>query len=370
MCHRRSVLFLVLILAYTQFGAGNPSSEAKANPNCTKKPPTPKCGPNEKFIENKVSCPGDSCILNYVAIDCIANQTSSPGCVCNDGYLRNASGFCIPSDQCLPLECVNDPNAVSGCGNRCGKTCKDYKNKRKVCSLACQINGCDCRKDYVYDENVQLCVKPRNCTKQCYGANEVYTNCIYSDCSTPKTCDQVGYPSKILCPRYPRGGCPSGCICKEGFARDSSGKCIDINQCRDYSCPANSTYVSCNVKCPNDYCPEDDQPQPMCDAPQFCDGGCRCKLNYRLNKDDQCIVSTECPPIDCTRPNEVFDSCPSACLAERCEDRDSQPSTCNTLVLNCQPQCVCEKNYWRNKDGICVTPKECSVEDTDDDYLA
>nr|WAP28757.1 zonadhesin-like 4 [Yponomeuta cagnagella] len=413
----KNILFLTFVITAIQYGTSNKCYKPPPYDPPPEPPTTPKCGPNEEFINNKTSCPGDSCKTKYVKANCVANQPTSPGCVCQDGYLRNANGSCIPKDQCLSVECVDDPNAVNGCGNRCQRTCRDYKDKQKACTRECSTSGCDCPSQYVYDENIQRCVPQGNCTTQCTGAHEEYTTCLSGQCRA-KTCDQLGYP--LACPRSPRG-CQDGCICKEGYVRCSTGECIDaktcpscgndtnavtgcgnpcgnsctdfykksyilctqyceINgcdcrdtfvydakvgkcvkpeNCSDYGCPGNSSYVSCNAQCPTDYCPEDDGPKPQCSPPNPCNGGCQCNINYRLNSENNCILARECPPINCTRPNEVFDSCPSACLAEQCDDRDNQPSTCNTLIENCDPRCICKPGTWRDQSGVCVTPDQC-----------
>lgn len=66
-------------------------------------------------------------------------------------------------------------------------------------------------------------------------------------------------------------------------------------------------------------------------------------------------------PVNCTRQNEIFDSCPSACLAENCEDINNQPKACNTLIWLCSPRCVCKKGHFRNKDGLCVPAAQCRM---------
>ncbi|RVE54610.1 hypothetical protein evm_000731 [Chilo suppressalis] len=127
-------------------------------------------------------------------------------------------------------------------------------------------------------------------------------------------------------------------------------------------CGPNSTFVSCAFRCPNQYCPRDDSlVQIACKPGRDCPSGCGCKLNYkRLSyEDDRCILSTDCPPVNCTRPNEVWSSCPSDCLAEQCGNVNDPPSVCNTLLLNCQPKCICAEGFYRNASGICIPANQC-----------
>lgn len=567
-----------------------------------------RCPPNEE-LKLRGSCPPDSCDMLYMSVLCIANQTKELLCTCKPGYLRRNT-TCVPKDRCLPPECAHDPNAIRGCGNRCGKTCADYNNTTQVCkNNVCHVNGCDCRDGFVYDQNTKKCVKPEQCTKQCKGSYEIYidcpagqckaktcddlvnppgcprikppcpggcvckhgylrdksgncipkeqcpclqckkknerwSNCVIGEC-VPRTCEDVGYPvscpdiigpcaggctciegfvrnctgdcidmkncpscggdpnavsgcgntcgntcarlytnnSDLICPEYceyngcdckpgyrlltnnteskkcvpekecpkpacgvneqyycgtscpeascvnptpptcvnkkcklgcfckkgfvrdsnnicvpvnkctkckgpherliscPAGQCipktckdliippgcprilppcPDGCICEEGYLRDANGKCIKKSLCPKASCKANETYVLCAVKCPDKYCPKIDGPQPVCDPPRPCPPGCICKVNYRYDQSGKCILASECPPLKCKDPNAIWDSCPSACLNEQCEAANSPPVTCNTLLLNCNPRCVCKPGYFKHPEtGLCVPAKEC-----------
>lgn len=66
----------------------------------------------------------------------------------------------------FPASCGDDPNAVTGCGNRCGNSCTDFYEKSLIlCAAYCEVNGCDCRPGFVYDAKVKKCVKPNNCSE-------------------------------------------------------------------------------------------------------------------------------------------------------------------------------------------------------------
>ncbi|CAK1579523.1 unnamed protein product [Parnassius mnemosyne] len=126
-------------------------------------------------------------------------------------------------------------------------------------------------------------------------------------------------------------------------------------------CGKNATFQTCNNRCAYNYCPVDDsKPDYSCVPPSPCAPGCVCNLNYRKKSinENKCILASECTPVNCTRPNEVFNNCPSACLREGCEFACEEPTVCNTLVLNCQPQCICKPNTCRDENNICV-PFEC-----------
>ncbi|CAG5046268.1 unnamed protein product [Parnassius apollo] len=127
-------------------------------------------------------------------------------------------------------------------------------------------------------------------------------------------------------------------------------------------CGMNATFRTCNNRCSYNYCPVDDSPPDFsCEPPSPCPSGCVCNLNYRKKsiKDENCILASECPPVDCTRPNEIWSNCPSDCLREDCENAYEEPTVCNTLVLNCQPRCICKPNTFRDKNKICIPVEQC-----------
>lgn len=62
--------------------------------------------------------------------------------------------------------CGGDPNAVSGCGtNRCNRLCSNYDKPRVPCTKICLLNACDCKKGFVFDENIGKCVPSKECCK-------------------------------------------------------------------------------------------------------------------------------------------------------------------------------------------------------------
>ncbi|XP_047985282.1 zonadhesin-like isoform X2 [Leguminivora glycinivorella] len=380
---------------------------------------TKQCkGAHEIYID----CPAGQC--NAKTCDDLVNPPGCPrikppcpgGCVCEDGYLRDSNGKCIPKEQCPSLQCkkknerwsncligecvpktceevgypVACPDIIGPCAGGCTciegfvRNCKgeciDMKscptpqcgaNEQYYCGTSCPeascvnpmpptcVNkkcklGCFCKKGFVRNYN-NTCIPVNKCPK-CKGPHEKLISCPVGQCN-PKTCKDLIIPPG--CPRV-IPPCPDGCVCEEGYLRDANGKCIKQSLCPKPSCKANETYVNCGVKCPNIYCPKVDGPQPVCDPPRDCPPGCICKVNYRYDQSGRCILASECPALKCKDPNAVWDSCPSACLDEQCEAADSPPVTCNTLLLNCNPRCVCKPGYFKHpKTGLCVPAKEC-----------
>ncbi|XP_052739852.1 inducible metalloproteinase inhibitor protein-like [Bicyclus anynana] len=118
------------------------------------------------------------------------------------------------------------------------------------------------------------------------------------------------------------------------------------------------------MRCPKHYCPKDDsifQVACLPPSPCFAFGGCFCKANYLRTNDEEerCILASDCPPIECTRKNEIWNPCPGPCFTEYCGSE--VPKTCNNLVDHmCRPQCVCLKNYRRYyTTNECIPENDC-----------
>jgi hypothetical protein len=113
--------------------------------------------------------------------------------------------------------------------------------------------------------------------------------------------------------------CVPGCSCLEGYVRDN-GVCVPVSQC----------FEDLNVK------PVDEKPAP--EEPKHTQ------------------IEQQCPV------NEEF---------KRCKGCDH---TCWTLhhplmcSMICMPGCACKSGFVR-KDGVCVEPSECPVENNNSLYF-
>lgn len=60
--------------------------------------------------------------------------------------------------------CRGDPNAKAGCDLYCNRRCSNYNKPPEKCNEVCNYNGCECKDGFVYDDKIEKCVLPRNCS--------------------------------------------------------------------------------------------------------------------------------------------------------------------------------------------------------------
>jgi hypothetical protein len=64
-------------------------------------------------------------------------------------------------------------------------------------------------------------------------------------------------------------------------------------------------------------------------------------------------------PVTCTRQNEEWKSCPSACYSDYCFDVPLRSQPCNISPGPCFPQCQCVEGFARDYSGLCIPIDEC-----------
>ncbi|CAH2992098.1 unnamed protein product [Chilo suppressalis] len=322
------------------------------------------CPVDEEFS----GCPEASCNpltcdeVGFPKPDCVDSsiKTCKPACICKNGYVRDQSGKCIPSNQCP--SCGGDENAEPGCGINCRKQCSDLVDPKNICILRCKLNACDCKKGFYFDSNTNRCVSPDQCTSTCSGPNEVYDQC--PDCS-PQTC---ATRNKIYdCPLNTESGpnCKPACRCITGYFRNSKGICVPRNECETPRCPFGEYYSDCPpIPCDAEFCPRNRNSPQTCAVPKIC-GKARCLCGFNQKRDrstGRCIPIRNCPPFACYGRNEIYDSCPPVCPGQTCTDY-LRNATCPRyrigIVVPCKPACRCRKGYYRNHRGCCVRARRC-----------
>ncbi|XP_030033731.2 zonadhesin isoform X3 [Manduca sexta] len=380
---------------------------------------TTPCKKNETFSTCMNSgCDARNCSQLGFPVPCVEPKRCIKGCVCKSGFLRNSKGVCVSSLECP--SCGGDENAQPGCGSRC-RQCSNYKKGPIACPLSCILNGCDCKKEYVYDANKGKCVLPKDCSPVC-GANEVYKKCITKNCAEKNKCSALGFD--IVCEEDSKN-CTEGCLCKDGYLRNDKGVCILKEKCPTCRGDPNAKPgcgVNCNKHCSDlfgyprpckricypdgcdckdgyyyddnekqcvppkqctPYCREDKhevystcinggcqakncsqlaKPIPCIKLrPESCIKGCICKKDFLRADNGSCIPKDQCRP--CKRPNEYYDKCPSPCPPQTCESI-GKFYPCPAIPLNssaeyCKPACRCKKGFFRNKIGECISKANC-----------
>ncbi|XP_028162856.1 zonadhesin-like isoform X1 [Ostrinia furnacalis] len=313
---------------------------------------TPTCKDNEEYSDCiNGGCDARNCSQLGNPIPCVKLNPDDciKGCVCSSGYLRADNGTCIPVKECP--SCGGDPNAESGCGVFCNRCSGPIP-----CPKICEVNGCQCKPNYIYDDNTKKCVLPEQCTPTCKD-HEVYSNCVNGGCLR-RNCSQVGKP--ILCVLVTKGGCIKGCICESGYLRDDKGNCIPEDQCQ--RCQEGEVYSKCaNGVCPPQSCSLYGKPLPLCSPinPASCKPGCICANGYLRNKDGVCIPKEKCP--ERCQKGEVYSECANGiCPPQTCSWYGKPVPPCAPMNPDsCKPGCICAKGNLRNTDGVCIPEEKC-----------
>ncbi|KPI98048.1 Inducible metalloproteinase inhibitor protein [Papilio xuthus] len=338
--------------------------------NCT--------GPNES-LQCVRSCPPlATCDNRNKTYHCPINKFGPCyyKCACNKGFYRNADGFCVTNNLC-DKKC-NDPNA-------------EYKPDKKKCpsdlcssivsKFACNPNelgqpGCVCKSGFLRLNENSTCIPANQCPemgnapdKKCSGPNEEY-KADKKSCP-PEICRSI--IARYKCDSKEKGQ-PS-CACKPGFLRlNLNSSCIPMEQCPelqgspDYNkkCTGpNEVYKPDKKKCPPQTC-QSKLALYKCDAEEKGQPGCVCKPGYlRLNVNSTCIPSEQCSespnssPLNCSLPNESSQCIRSCPPLNTCDNRNKTYHCLVNASAPCKQQCACNKGFYRNSDGFCVTNELC-----------
>ncbi|XP_063890544.1 zonadhesin isoform X2 [Helicoverpa armigera] len=337
---------------------------------CKKETEPTTCPPNEQFTEcTQIVCRAQKCEQKNWPIPCpgIAAGSCIKGCVCQDGYLRDDNGDCIPEDKCIPNPCLPSEEFSNCTQAVCrAQNCSDKDIPQACPSVAdgdCK-QGCVCQEGSLRDES-GYCVPERLCRLNTCLFNEEWSSCVQSTCRA-QNCTQKGLT--VECPNFNIGDCTSGCICKENYLRDESGFCVPEESCdkkeEPTTCPPNEEFSKCFLRiCRAQFCQDKGQDIPCPDIPEeSCLEGCVCKEGYLRNKNGECIAENECSADLCTA-HEEFSNCTQAvCRAQNCTDKGI-PQACPSVADgDCKQGCICKEGYFRDKNGYCVPEELCSKE--------
>jgi len=173
------------------------------------------------------------------------------------------------------------------------------------------------------------------------GKNEVYSACGATGCV-----DTCANPTRS---QISKCMCIPGCICIDGYLRNSKNECVAPQQCD--TCKENESYTTCGTACPKT-CENKDKSFP---CTLQCVVGCFCNEGYVRSADGVCILAKNCPK---TCPeNEEYNECGTAC-----------PKTCKTkdalikCTANCVAGCFCQEGYIRDDiNGKCIPENDCPL---------
>nr|XP_026486009.1 uncharacterized protein LOC113393377 [Vanessa tameamea] len=305
------------------------------------------CGPNE-ILSSCVNggCGRWNCSQTGVICFKIPESECREGCHCIDKYLRADNGTCIPADQCPPI-CTGQNEAV-GCRTACPETCSSIGKNCSIIEPAVCIPACRCKPGF-YRNSDDVCVPEKQCpTPIVCRSDEEYLGCANGGCGRWE-CSQGG----TICIDLIEGGCIGGCRCKEPLLRAEDGSCIPADQCPPI-CYGQNEVVGCQTACP-ETCSSIDTNCTIIEA-AVCKPACRCKSGFYRNKIGDCISKEQC--LQCTGPNEFF-SCGSACDNVCSKLSTENQTNCPIVNIVCNQKCYCEDNYARDDYNICIPIDEC-----------
>ncbi|GMT09045.1 hypothetical protein PFISCL1PPCAC_342, partial [Pristionchus fissidentatus] len=202
-------------------------------------------------------------------------------------------------------------------------------------------------------------------------AAEIPDACATIDCNSGLVC-AMHLPQSCRvspCPRMP--GClPQNQTCQaNSCAADETcvlrqvtcitAPCYPVRKCVKYpKCAANEEYNECSLSGPCE--PNCKDSYPICTNADCGKGACECKAGY-YRHNGKCITHDKCPTPTCDKPNEVWNTCPSACtrscrIVRGKEEQMMCPAVCGT------PQCTCAVGFVRDDDFNCVKEADCPTE--------
>jgi hypothetical protein len=149
-------------------------------------PPIKKCGEFETYKSCGSACP-PSCHFPHpprCSLRCI------PGCFCQDGYLKNSEGKCVPAAQCDTVQKTTTPAVDPKCSSD--------------------------RELYVKDCGTQM-----DCMATCHMPLPWI---IHGHVQIPKKCLDIQ--------------CNASCVCKFPYVRNENGLCVERGECDNISTTA------------------------------------------------------------------------------------------------------------------------------------
>jgi len=192
-----------------------------------------ECTQDEEFSCGNPYC--EASCENYEEPCDVKLKRCEDKCYCKPGYMRNATGECVTTDQCPPKKCGLH-QTFTDCGSTCPDTCDNYKDTERICSDLC-VKGCFCDEGYVRNDEGE-CVTVAECPKkECDG---VLALCIQGYIWDSNACECVKDTSNPTT-KCPPVDCEPGftfeqplckCVSKCDYMEPcSEGRTWDLNKC-------------------------------------------------------------------------------------------------------------------------------------------
>uniref|UniRef100_A0A0K0DZT4 TIL domain-containing protein n=1 Tax=Strongyloides stercoralis TaxID=6248 RepID=A0A0K0DZT4_STRER len=133
---------------------------------------TPACPPNSYYTRCisrcQKTCNDPENLFKLCTRECVGQ-----GCVCREPYVLNDKKECVLYKDCnkkpetMPTTTEPDQTCPANmvfttCLSACPARCSDDPTKPKICTLNCLGQGCECKEDFVLDDN-NNCVERSQC---------------------------------------------------------------------------------------------------------------------------------------------------------------------------------------------------------------
>ncbi|XP_037874649.1 zonadhesin isoform X5 [Bombyx mori] len=315
------------------------------------------CPVNEVYSScRQPNCNSDKCEYKYRSQSCPSDEPCEVGCVCKRGFRRADNGTCVDERDCESqlcsvneqyLSCIQAVCRVEKCSDLGGSlSCKGVSERECV-------GGCVCKDNYFRAKN-DTCIKLSDCDADLCSENEIHVNCVLAQCG-PMTCSEKDGP--MYCPSVDQKSCKAGCVCKEGYLKDDSGKCVARENCPNLpSCTRPHEKHAFVMDCPPERSCKNRGIKFSCLADQKREQKCVCDEGYVRNESNECIEEENCDK--CSEPNEEHTDCKRTCPPELCISiialfncKADEP---------CEAGCACKPGHYRQQNNTsCIPACQC-----------
>jgi hypothetical protein len=191
------------------------------NATCSSTSGSAVCTCTAPFVGDGKTCamPVDPCTT--AACDPNATCTSASGtavCTCTAPYLGNGKICAMPVDPCTTAGCDKNATCSSASGTAVCTCTAPYLGNGKTCALPvdpCSTAGCDMNATCSSASGAAVCT----CTAPYIGDGKTCASCATVQCGANSACNPA----------------TATCDCSAGYQKDTSGACIDIDECLNAS---------------------------------------------------------------------------------------------------------------------------------------